>query len=244
MLLVADNAQTGCASGAVKLGQSSDASVMNPSAHQPEETKPETTDFMARIQQVLDDLRHNPGGEAPHPEAPAPWGEISRSGVEESRPLEGWGNTEQAGGDEAIEGLRRQVDELQQKLADSEGHRAMLEQQLAEAGGNRIQDSTQGELEEKLRVERLEIERERAELDRQRTKLEYERRGLDRARDCDEINERVQVLRQHLQEIHQRQQGQRQVGSLSKWITRLWEGSQRRMRSRPQAATAGSLETD
>ena len=239
MLTVADNPRTGFTPEAESLNLLSNALAMNFPTVKSEGTNPESSDFMARIQQVLDDLRRNDGGEAPTQEAPAPWGEVNRGGVEEKRPLEGGDNVKPGEGEEPIEGVRRQVQELQQKLAESETHRATLEQQLADLRANRNQDSTASELEEKLRVQRLEIERERAELDRQRSELEYERRGIERSRNHDEINERIQVLRQHLQEIHAREQTQRQ-GSLAAWITQVREqigqAVQRWIRPRPQQA--------
>jgi len=240
MLLVADNARTGVGPDAVSMGQLPNASPMSPPADKSEGTNHETSDFMSRIQQVLDDLRHNDGSEPTAHGASPGCGEIDRIEAQEQRPLEGWGNIEQGRGEEPIDGLRRQVDELHQRLAESERHRSMLQQQLSDAGGSRLQDSERGETQEELRRQRLEIERERAELDRQRTELEYERRGIERSGDRDEINERVQVLRQHLQEIHAKEQTQRQGGGLPAWIARLREqlgyAVQRWMRPRPQRA--------
>ena len=244
MPLVAENATTAFGAGPGDLGQFPNGSSVSSLADKAEETNPETTDFMARIQQVLDDLRRNDGREATAHDVPPGWGEVHRVEAEEHRSLEDGGSLEQGRGQELIDDLRRQVQELEQKLAESERHRATLEQQLADLRANQFPDSTHSELEEKLRVQRLEIERERAELDRQRTELEYERRGLERSRDCDEINERVQVLRQHLQEIHAREQIQRQGGSLTRWISglreQLGQAVQRWMRPRTERAKQAS----
>jgi hypothetical protein len=126
-----------------------------------------------------------------------------------------------------IAGLHRQIEELEQRLAESDRQCVQLQQQLAEVDPSRIRESVQRELESALREQRVELERERAELDRQRTGLEYERGGLERSRQSDEVNERMLVLREHLREIHEREQQQRRGRGLSAWCAGVRERFER-----------------
>jgi chromosome segregation ATPase len=125
---------------------------------------------------------------------------------------------------EVLTGLRQQVAELQQKLYDKEKDEASLRERLAKAEAGASAAATKAPLDKTLREERLQLAHERAELARQRAELEHDRRGLNRG--PSEVDQRVQALRDHLREIHERQlveQKERQQHSLSGRIARLWK---------------------
>lgn len=121
--------------------------------------------------------------------------------------------------------LRQQIAKLQQKLSDKEQECAALKGRLSGLEAEPGVESQKNELDRLLREERLQIERERVELSRRRAELEHERRLPTRA--PNDVDQRVQVLREHLKEAHERelqqQQKERQEHSLTARISRLWK---------------------
>jgi hypothetical protein len=77
--------------------------------------------------------------------------------------------------------------------------------------------------EAELREERLRIAQERAILARQRADLEHEKRGVERG--PSDLDQRVQALREHLREVHQRQAAKEKEESktLAGRLARLWK---------------------
>jgi chromosome segregation ATPase len=136
-------------------------------------------------------------------------------------------DSEQHGGDpsqETLISLRQQITQLQQTLSVHERDKATLEQKLAAAQADTTAAPNKEERDKRLREERLQLARERAELARVRAEIEHERHAAKRV--PDEMEQRVQALRDHLREIHERQldeQKERQKNSLSGRIARLWK---------------------
>jgi chromosome segregation ATPase len=125
---------------------------------------------------------------------------------------------------QTIAGLRQQISELQQSLLDKDKENAVLEQRLAAAAASPTAETNQEDIDKQLREERLHLARERAELARARAELEHDRCTVKRV--PDEVEQRVQALRDHLREIHQQkmeQEKEQQKNSLSSRIARLWK---------------------
>jgi pSer/pThr/pTyr-binding forkhead associated (FHA) protein len=125
-----------------------------------------------------------------------------------------------------VASLRERISETEQRLAQSEARCEEAERRLADAAHSPEQ---RGHAELPAREEQLALARERAELARQRAELEKERQWMQRATGPDEANERMRALRQHLNEIHAKQEDERQQRSLSARLSRLW----RRLEGRP-----------
>lgn len=228
MLLVAENARSPLAGCVNQLGEAAPGTDGGSLARTPEES-PESHALMSRLQQVLAELHggHSHGA-ARHEHAAEPT--LSCGDVPTCEPVrqETLSTSRDSLAERhVIDGLHRQIEELEQKLAESDRQCVQLQQQLADVDPGRIRESVQRELEAALREQRLELERERADLDRRRTEIEYERGGMERSRQSDEVNERMLVLREHLREIHEREQQQRRGRGWAAWFAWVRERFER-----------------
>jgi chromosome segregation ATPase len=134
----------------------------------------------------------------------------------------GYGTSEAS--QESYAELRQQIAELKQKLQTTAQEKEALDQRVKAAEAHAPAAPRQEQVNAEVREERLQLARERAEMARARAELERERQNAKRV--PDEIDQRVQALREHLREIHERdmqKQKEQPKESLTSRLVRLWQ---------------------
>jgi chromosome segregation ATPase len=129
---------------------------------------------------------------------------------------------------EVLHGLRRQVAQLGEQLAHSEKSRQDLERRYAAFDVEEAEHRSQERVAELLREERLQLAEERTELavlraELARAKVEIAEQEPVRAELPDEATTQIRALRQHLREIHEQEEHERDERRLSRRIARLWK---------------------
>lgn len=111
---------------------------------------------------------------------------------------------------EVLAGLRDTAEKLQQQLQESQTEVARLKQESQSRGG------------ELNREERIQLAEEKAEIARQRQELEAARH-LTRTRENNDSALKLKALREHLNEIHEKEQQEQEERRLSSRLSRLWK---------------------
>ena len=111
---------------------------------------------------------------------------------------------------EVLAGLRDTAEKLQQQLQESQTEVARLKQESQSRGG------------ELSREERIQMAEEKAEIARQRQELEAARH-LTRTRESNDSALKLKALREHLNEIHEKEQKEQEERRLSSRLSRLWK---------------------
>ncbi|MCR9200044.1 MAG: FHA domain-containing protein [Planctomycetaceae bacterium] len=111
---------------------------------------------------------------------------------------------------EVLAGLRETAEKLQAQLHDSQTEVSRLQQEAASRGG------------ELNREERIQMAEEKAEIARQRQELEAARH-LTRTRENNDSALKLKALREHLNEIHEKEQKEQEERRLSSRLSRLWK---------------------
>jgi predicted nucleic acid-binding Zn-ribbon protein len=106
-----------------------------------------------------------------------------------------------------LENLREKNAQLEEKLTKTESARAALEQELQSVEVQGTIDAQQTVVDVATREERAQLAQERAEFSRMRAELtkklaEIEHEVERTERSPNEVDEKMQVLRSHLREIH------------------------------------------
>ena len=118
-------------------------------------------------------------------------------------------NTKLEAAQNVLTALRDTAESQRQQLVESEQTVARLRREIELAGRGRSHE------------ESVQLAEERAELARQRQELESARRDESRPGPGEAIL-KLQVLREHLKEIHQQEQKEQEERKLSSRIARLW----------------------
>lgn len=111
---------------------------------------------------------------------------------------------------EVLAGLRETAEKLQAQLLDSQTEVARLKQEAASRSGGMN------------REERIQLAEEKAEIARQRQELEAARH-LTRTRENNDSALKLRALREHLNEIHEKEQQEQEERRLSSRLSRLWK---------------------
>ncbi len=109
-----------------------------------------------------------------------------------------------------IDGLREEAESLRHSLKESEARCLQLRRNLDEASRK------------DFREEAVKLAQERAELARMRHELETARQTSEKHVELSESSFRFRALRQHLNEVHDKEKTVRQDTKLGSRISRLW----------------------
>ena len=133
-----------------------------------------------------------------------------------------------AGRDPEVDRWREKHAELLQQLQELERQRDRLSEQLQESERQRAAAvAAQADTEATLREEHVRLARERAVLARQQAELASARAELERLSQLqhprgDNIDSRLRMFREHLREIHDREQQARSERGLAARIAGMW----------------------
>ena len=112
-----------------------------------------------------------------------------------------------------VDGLKEQINSLQQQLKSAHDEAAQVRQQLEEKSATPA-EGVELLSEQKLAEIQLESSRERAELSRQRVELKKLRAELEAQleapKEVNNADTRIQAMREHLKELHSKEQEEKQ----------------------------------
>lgn len=128
---------------------------------------------------------------------------------------------------QTLETLRQQNTAIADELEQMRKQNDVLQQEVVSLRSTHDPESIEQQVNELVRVERLEIAQERAAMARQRASLAKELDSMEDVADrggkrTSEPEQRFQAFRQHLKEIHQKQEEERKEQSLASRLTQLW----------------------
>lgn len=125
-----------------------------------------------------------------------------------------------------LERLRKQNDELQAALLEAQKEHASLQDEHQQLKENHSEAAQRAQVDDTLREERAQVARERAELARLRVELANRISEAERqlnTKENSEVDTRLQLLREHLKEIHKEEKSERVERGLPHRLARLWK---------------------